>query len=29
MEWIASVPVWQLCVLIFILRICDVTLGTV
>lgn len=29
MEWIASIPVWLLCLLIFILRICDVTLGTV
>lgn len=29
MEWIASIPVWLLCVLIFCLRICDVTLGTV
>jgi uncharacterized protein YebE (UPF0316 family) len=28
-EWIASIPVWLLCVLIFVLRICDVTLGTV
>ncbi len=29
MEWIASIPVWLLCLLIFVLRICDVTLGTV
>lgn len=29
MEWIASLPVWLLCLLIFGLRICDVTLGTV
>lgn len=29
MEWVASIPVWLLCVVIFILRICDVTLGTV
>jgi uncharacterized protein YebE (UPF0316 family) len=29
MEWIASIPVWLLCILIFGLRICDVTLGTV
>ncbi len=29
MEWIASIPVWLLCLLIFMLRICDVTLGTV
>jgi uncharacterized protein YebE (UPF0316 family) len=29
MEWIASLPVWLLCLLIFWLRICDVTLGTV
>jgi uncharacterized protein YebE (UPF0316 family) len=29
MGWIASLPVWLLCVLIFGLRICDVTLGTV
>lgn len=29
MEWIASIPVWLLCLLIFGLRICDVTLGTV
>jgi len=29
MEWIASIPVWLLCLLIFALRICDVTLGTV
>ncbi len=29
MEWIATIPVWLLCILIFILRICDVTLGTV
>jgi len=29
MEWIASIPVWQLCLVIFVLRICDVTLGTV
>jgi uncharacterized protein YebE (UPF0316 family) len=28
-EWIASIPVWLLCLLIFALRICDVTLGTV
>ena len=29
MEWIASIPVWLLCAVIFVLRICDVTLGTV
>lgn len=29
MEWVASVPVWLLCIVIFLLRICDVTLGTV
>jgi uncharacterized protein YebE (UPF0316 family) len=29
MEWVASIPVWLLCVVIFLLRICDVTLGTV
>ena len=29
MEWIATIPVWVLCILIFFLRICDVTLGTV
>jgi uncharacterized protein YebE (UPF0316 family) len=29
MEWIASIPVSFLCILIFGLRICDVTLGTV
>lgn len=29
MEWIATIPVWLLCLLIFVLRICDVTLGTV
>ena len=29
MGWIASIPVWLLCVLIFMLRICDVTLGTI
>jgi uncharacterized protein YebE (UPF0316 family) len=29
MEWIANIPVWLLCILIFLLRICDVTLGTV
>jgi uncharacterized protein YebE (UPF0316 family) len=29
MQWVASVPVWLLCAVIFVLRICDVTLGTV
>jgi uncharacterized protein YebE (UPF0316 family) len=29
MESIATIPVWLLCILIFALRICDVTLGTV
>ena len=29
MEFVASIPVWLLCILIFCLRICDVTLGTV
>lgn len=29
MEWIAAIPVWLLCVLIFVLRVLDVTLGTV
>lgn len=29
MEWISSLPIWLLCLLIFGLRICDVTLGTV
>jgi len=29
MEWIGSIPVWLLCIMIFFLRICDVTLGTV
>jgi uncharacterized protein YebE (UPF0316 family) len=29
MEWVASIPVWLLCIVIFFLRICDVTLGTV
>jgi uncharacterized protein YebE (UPF0316 family) len=29
MEWVASIPVWLLCIVIFVLRICDVTLGTV
>lgn len=29
MDWIASIPVWLLCLLIFTLRIFDVTLGTV
>lgn len=29
MEWMATIPLWVLCVLIFLLRVCDVTLGTV
>jgi uncharacterized protein YebE (UPF0316 family) len=29
MDWITSIPVWFLCLLIFALRVCDVTLGTV
>jgi uncharacterized protein YebE (UPF0316 family) len=29
MEWLSSMPVWLLCLLIFLLRICDVSLGTV
>jgi uncharacterized protein YebE (UPF0316 family) len=29
MGWVASIPVWLLCILIFVLRICDVTLGTI
>jgi uncharacterized protein YebE (UPF0316 family) len=29
MDWIGSIPVWLLCIVIFFLRICDVTLGTV
>ena len=29
MAFIATIPVWLLCILIFVLRICDVTLGTV
>jgi uncharacterized protein YebE (UPF0316 family) len=29
MEWVASIPIWLLCIVIFFLRICDVTLGTV
>lgn len=29
MEWIAAIPVWALCMLIFVLRVCDVTLGTI
>jgi uncharacterized protein YebE (UPF0316 family) len=29
MEWVVSIPVWMLCLVIFVLRICDVTLGTV
>jgi hypothetical protein len=29
MEWVASIPVWLLCGVIFVLRIRDVTLGTV
>jgi uncharacterized protein YebE (UPF0316 family) len=28
MEWVAVIPVWLLCVLIFGLRVADVTLGT-
>jgi uncharacterized protein YebE (UPF0316 family) len=28
MEWLASIPVWLLCVLVFLLRVSDVTLGT-
>jgi uncharacterized protein YebE (UPF0316 family) len=28
-EWVATIPVWLLCIAIFVLRICDVTLGTV
>jgi uncharacterized protein YebE (UPF0316 family) len=29
MEFIATIPVWLLCLLIFALRVCDVTLGTI
>ena len=29
MEWIASLPSWALCLVVFLLRICDVSLGTV
>jgi uncharacterized protein YebE (UPF0316 family) len=29
MSLLAAVPLWLLCVLIFVLRVCDVTLGTV
>jgi uncharacterized protein YebE (UPF0316 family) len=29
MEWVFSIPLWVLCVLIFLLRVCDVPLGTV
>lgn len=29
MEWVATIPLWVLCTLIFLLRVCDVTLGTV
>ena len=29
MEWFGTLPVWLLCVVIFWLRVCDVTLGTV
>ncbi len=28
MEWLATVPVWILCLIIFMLRVIDVTLGT-
>lgn len=29
MQWMASIPLWTLCLTIFVLRVCDVTLGTV
>lgn len=29
MEWIGAIPVSLLCLLIFVLRVCDVTLGTI
>jgi uncharacterized protein YebE (UPF0316 family) len=29
MTWAADTPVWLLCLLIFVLRVCDVSLGTV
>lgn len=28
MEWLAAIPVWLLCLMIFLLRVADVTLGT-
>ncbi len=28
MEWLATIPVWALCLIIFLLRVGDVTLGT-
>lgn len=28
MGWLASIPVWQLCLMVFALRVADVTLGT-
>jgi uncharacterized protein YebE (UPF0316 family) len=29
MEWAATIPLWTLCLMIFALRVCDVTLGTI
>jgi len=29
MEWAAATPIWLVCLLIFFLRVCDVSLGTV
>jgi len=28
MEWVATIPVWLLCMLVFVLRVADVSLGT-
>jgi uncharacterized protein YebE (UPF0316 family) len=29
MEWAAAAPIWLLCLIVFVLRVCDVSLGTV
>jgi uncharacterized protein YebE (UPF0316 family) len=29
MEWAVSTPIWLLCLVVFVLRVCDVSLGTV
>jgi uncharacterized protein YebE (UPF0316 family) len=29
MEWAATIPAWALSLMVFVLRVCDVTLGTV